>query len=96
MAATRLYHQTKPGASYVPINSQCSNLTRYAMLDALQREGLGSHHSAFGSMRGSGSRWNFRAVKLFCLSNMIKLSVNETEWCSQNPRSYPLYFDLKI
>ena len=22
------------------------------MLDALQREGLGSHHSAFGSMRG--------------------------------------------
>ena len=41
-------------------------------------------------------------VKLFLLtckvrgfnsfaSNMIKLSVNETEWSSHNPRSYPLY-----
>ena len=24
-------------------------------------------------------------------SNMIKLSVNETEWSSHNPRSYPLH-----
>ena len=79
------------------------------MLDVLQREGLGSHHSSqclridegvWGPLQLSGRKavvvyMQGRGFNSFA-SNMIKLSVNETEWSSQNPRSYPLYFDLKI